>query len=89
MIRDRDTMCVLAQVAKCMLCAAKGTFCVNHPFGAEQRTKPGGERLRIRKRGECSVETEFLLRMQFSQAIHELAPEHFTENINRQEELFL
>jgi hypothetical protein len=27
--------------------------------------------------------------MQFPQAIHELAPEHFTENIDRQEESFL
>ena len=86
MVRDRDTMGVLAQIAKCVLRAAKRTFRVNHPFGAEQRTKPGGERFGIRERGECSVETEFVLRMQFPQAVHELAPENFTENIDRQEE---
>ena len=89
MVGDRDTMCVLAQIAKRMWRAAKRRFGVNHPFGAEQRTKPGGERLGIRKPGECSVETEFVLRMQFPQAIHELAPEHFTENIDRQEESLL
>ena len=89
MVRDRHTMGVLAEIAKCMSRAAKRTFRVNHPLGAEQRTKPGCERLRIRKSGECSVETEFVLRMQFPQAIHELAPEHFTENIDRQEESFL
>jgi hypothetical protein len=32
------------------------------------------------------VETEFLFRMQFPQAIHELAPKNFPENIDRQEE---
>ncbi len=89
MVGDRDTMGVLAQIAKRMLRAAKRTFGVNHPFGAEQRTKPGGERFRIRKRGECSVETKFVFGMQFPQAIHELAPEDFTENSDRQEESFL
>ena|SRR5436190_4090462 len=89
MVRDRHTMGVLAEIAKCMSRASKRTFRVNHPLGAEQRTQPGCERLRIRKSGECSVETEFVFRMQFPQAIHELAPEHFTENIDRQEESFL
>src|SRR6266581_934928 len=89
MVRDRDTMGVLAEIAKCVLRTAKRTFRINHPWGAEQRTKPSCERLRIGKRGECSVETEFVLRMQFPQAIHELASEHFTENLDRQEESFL
>ena len=89
MVGDRHTMGVLAEIAKRMLRAAKRTFRVNYPWGAEQRTKPDRERLRILKRGERSVETEFVLRMQFSQAIHELAPEHFTENIDRQEESLL
>jgi hypothetical protein len=89
MVRDRHTMGVLAEIAKCMLRAAKRTFRVNHPLGAEQRTKPGCECLRIRKSGERSVETEFVLRIQFLQAIHELASEHFTENIDRQEESFM
>jgi hypothetical protein len=35
------------------------------------------------------VETEFALRMQFLQAVHKLAPEHFTENLDRQEEFLL
>src|SRR5438552_18278677 len=35
------------------------------------------------------METEFVLRMQFPQAVHELAPENCTENIDRQEESFL
>ncbi len=76
-------MGVLAEIAKCMLRAAKRTLRINHPFGTKQRSKPGRERLRILKRGECSVEAEFVLRMQFVEAIHELAPEHFTENIDR------
>src|SRR6266576_7058053 len=51
MVRDRDAMGVLAQIAKCVLRAAERTFGVNHPFGAEQRTKPGGERFGIGKPG--------------------------------------
>ena len=38
--------------------------------------------------GFGSVETEFVLRMQFPQASHELAPENYTENSDRQEESF-
>jgi hypothetical protein len=45
--------------------------------------------LRILKQGERSMEGELVLRMQRFQAIHELAPEHFFEHINRQEELLL
>jgi len=89
MVRDRHAMGVLAEIAKCVLRAAKRTFRVNHPLGAEQRTKPDCECLRRLKGGECSMETEFVLRMQFPQAIHELAPEHFSENIDWQEESLL
>lgn len=88
-VRDCHTMGVLAEIAKCMLRTAKGRFRVNHPFGAEQRTKPRRESFRILKRGECSVETKLVLRMQCFQAIHELAAKHFFENTNRQEELLL
>ena len=86
MVRDRHTMSVLAQIAQGMLRAAKRAFRVNHPLGAEQRTKPGRERLRILQRGECSVEAEFVLRMQLFESIHELASEHFFEDIDGQEE---
>jgi hypothetical protein len=41
------------------------------------------------KHGECSVEDEFVLRMQRFEAIHELAPKHFFEHIDWQEELLL
>ena len=82
-------MGVLAEIAKRMLRAAERTFRVNHPFGAEQRTKPRREGLRILKYGECSVEAEFVLRVQRFEALHEFAPEHVLENIDRQEELLL
>jgi len=35
------------------------------------------------------VEAEFVLRVQRFEALHELAPEHFLEHIDRQEELLL
>jgi len=89
MVRDRYTVGVLAQIAKRMLCAAKRTFRVNHPLGAEQWTKPRREGLRILKRGECSVEAEFVRRMQCFKAIHELAPEYFFEDAGGQEEIRL
>ena len=89
MVRDRYTVGVLTEIAKRMLCAAKRTFRVNHPWGAEQGTKPGREGLRIVKRGKCSVETESVLSMQFPEAIHELAPKHFPENIDGQKEALL
>src|SRR5260370_34803220 len=76
MVRDGDAMGVLAEVAKRMLRPAEGTLRVHYPWGAEQRTKPRGERLRILQRGECSVETEFVLPRQLFGALHKLAPEH-------------
>src|ERR1700689_5029448 len=88
-VRDCHSMGVLAEVAERMLRTAKRPLRVNHPFGTEQRTKPGRERFRILERGECSVEAKLLLRVQCHQAIHELAPEHFFENIDRQKELLL
>src|ERR1035438_10355293 len=44
MVRDGDAMGVLAEVAKRMLRPAEGTLRVHHPWSAERRTKPGGER---------------------------------------------
>ena len=89
MVRDRHSMGVLAEIAKRMLCAAKGTFRVNHPLGAEQRAKPCRECLLILKRSKCPAEAEFLLRLQPFEAIGELAPEHFTEDSDRQKEALL
>ena len=40
-------------------------------------------------RSQRAVEAEFVLRVQRLEAIHELAPEHFFENIDWQEELLL
>src|SRR5260370_30442573 len=84
MVRDRHTMSVLAQIAQRMFRATKRAFRVNHPFGAEKRTKPGRKSLGILQCSECSVEAEFVLRMQLFESIHELAPEHFTQNAHRQ-----
>ncbi len=56
-------MGVLAEVVKRVLRTAERAFCVDYPFPAEQGTKPGRKRLPILKRGECSVETELVLRM--------------------------
>src|SRR5579859_2481847 len=88
-VGDSHAMGVLAEIAKRMLRTAEGTFCVHHPWGAEQRTKPSRKRLRILQRGECSVEGEFVLRVQILEALHELAPEHFFENLDGQEESLL
>src|ERR1039458_6235063 len=82
-------MSVLAKITKGVLRAPERAFCVNHPVGAEQRAKPRGEGLRILQRGECSMEGDFVLRMQRFEAIHELAPEHCFEYVNRQEEILL
>ena len=89
MVRDRYTVGVLTEIAKRMLSAAKRRFRVNHPWGAEQRTKPSRERLAILKRGKCSMETESVDSMQFPQAIHELAAEYFAENIDGQKNFLL
>jgi hypothetical protein len=89
MVRDGHAMGVLAEIAKRMLRASEGALRVNHPFGAEQRPKPRREGLRILQRGECAVEAEFVLRVQFLEAIHELAAENIFENFDRQKELLL
>ncbi len=44
---------------------------------------------RILHRGECSMKGDFVLRMQPFEAIHELAPKHRFEHVNRQEEFRL
>src|ERR1035438_7798060 len=80
-------MGVLAEIVKRMLRTAERAFRVNHPFGTEQRPKPRREGLLILKRGKCSMKGELVLRMQCFEAIHDLAPEHFFENVDRQEEL--
>src|ERR1017187_5007844 len=82
-------MSVLAEVTERVLRPSKGAFGVSHPLGAEQRTKPRREGFRIVKRGERSVKAEFMLRMQLFKAIDELAPKHFSEHLDRQEELWL
>ena len=41
------------------------------------------------KRGECSVKAEFMFGMELPEPIDELAPKHFTEHPDRQEELWL
>ena len=82
-------MGVLTEIAKRVLRTAKGRFRVDHPFEAEQRAKPRREGLRVLKRSEDSVKTEFVLRMQFFKAIHELAPEDRFESAYWQEELVL
>src|ERR1039458_5796482 len=82
-------MGVLAKITKRVLRAAERAFCVNHPVGAEQRAQPRCEGLRILQCGECSMEGDFVLRMQRFEAIHELAPEHCFEYVDRQEEILL
>jgi hypothetical protein len=89
MVGDRHTMGVLTEITKRVLRTAEGSLRVHNPFGAEQRAEPRREGLRFPKRGECAVEGEFVLRMQRFQAVHELSPEHFFEDLNRQEELLL
>ena len=88
-VGDGHAMSVLAKITERVLCASKGAFGVNHRLGAEQGAKPRREGFRIVKRSERSVEAEFMLSMQFFEAIDELAPKHFSEHLDRQEELGL
>ena len=89
MIGNRHTMSVLAEITPSVLRTTEGAFGINHPWGAEQGTEPGGEGLRILQHREGAVEAEFVLHMQRSKTVHELAPEHFLEHSDRQEELLL
>jgi hypothetical protein len=82
-------MGVLAEIAKGVLRTTERAFRVNHPGRAEQGTKPLRQNLWILQCGEGSVESQFVLRMQCFQAIHELAPEYFFENADGQEESLL
>jgi hypothetical protein len=88
-VGDRHAMSILAKITERVLRPSKGAFGVNHPLGAEQRAKPRREGFRIVKRGEPSVEAEFMLRMELFEAIDELAPKDFSEHLDRQEELRL
>ena len=82
-------MSVLAKITKRVLRPSKGSFRVNHPRGAEQRTKPRREGFWIPKRGECSVEAESVLRMKSFESVHKLAPEYLLEHLDGQKELLL
>jgi hypothetical protein len=88
-VGDGHAMSVLAEIAKRMVRAAEGTFRVHHPFGAEQRTQPRREHLWILKRSQRAVEVELVPCVQILEALHELAPEHFFENLDGQEESLL
>ena len=88
-VGDRHAMSVLAKITERVLRPSEGAFGVNHPLGAEQRAKPRREGFRIVKCGERSVEAEFMLRMQLFESIDELAPKHFSEHLDRQEEPWL
>ena len=89
MVGNGHTMGVLAEITERVLGTAEWTFGINHPWGAEQGTEPGGEGLGILQHREGSVETEFVFRMQRSETVHELAPKHFFEHVHWQEELLL
>src|SRR5580692_9019552 len=54
-VGDRHAMSVLAKITERVLRPSKGAFGVNHPLGAEQRTKPRREGFGIDKRGKRSV----------------------------------
>ena len=88
-VGDRHAMSVLTKITERMLRPSKWAFGVNHPLGAEKRTKPRREGFGIEKRGQRSVKAEFMLRMQLFESIDKLAPKHFTEHLDRQEELWL
>ncbi len=88
-IGDRHAMSVLAKITERVLRPSKGAFGVNYPLGAEQWTKPCCEGFRIVKRGERSVKAELMFGMELPEPIDELAPKHFTERPDRQEELWL
>jgi hypothetical protein len=61
---------------------AEGALGIDHPRGAEKRTEPGGEGLRILQHREGSVEAEFVFRMQRSEAFHELASKYFFKHVH-------
>ena len=82
-------MGVLAEIAKRVLRSAEWAFRVNDPRRAEQRTQPRREGFGILKCGECSVEAEFVLRVQCFEPFDELAPEHFFEDGDWQEKVLL
>ena len=82
-------MGVLAELTERVLRSAERTFGINHPCGAEQQTEPSWEGFGIPQYRKGSVEVEFVLGMQRSEAFHKLAPEHFFEHIHGQEELLL
>jgi hypothetical protein len=88
-IRDRHSMRVAAEVAKRLFRSAKGAFGVDYPSGPEQQTKPSRERPGILKLRECSMKAQFALGMQLAQAVHKLAPEHFSQNCDGQEKTSL
>jgi hypothetical protein len=88
-VGDRHAMSVLAKITERVLRPSKGAFGVDHPLGAEQRTKPRREGFRIAKCCKRSVKAEFMLGMQLFEGIDELAPKHFSEHLDRQEELWL
>jgi hypothetical protein len=51
-VGDRHAMSVLAKITERVLRPSQGAFGVNHPLGAEQRTKPRREGFGIDKRGK-------------------------------------
>src|SRR5437867_3538831 len=82
-------MGVLAEIAQRVLRTPNGRFAYTTHGERNSGRSHAAKDLRILQSGGCSVEAEFVLCMQRFQAVHELAPEYFFENTNRQEETLL
>ena len=72
-----------------MLRTSEWALGINHPWRAEQETKPRGEGLGILQQREFSMEAEFVIGVQRFETLNKLAPEHLLEHRHRQEELLL
>src|SRR5579863_3942568 len=86
MIRNSNAMRVAAQIAQDLSGAAEGRLGVNHPVLPMQPPQQLAELLRISQEAGGPGAAQLLLPIKALQTSEELAAEHATKNLHRQEE---
>jgi hypothetical protein len=89
LVGDGHPVGVMTQVAEDVLRSTEGRFGIDDPFGSSEFSDKPFEDRRVSPVGEFAGEEERVLLEGLTQAIKELAPDHFGQRADRDEEVVL
>ncbi len=88
-IRDRHSMRITAEVAECMLSAAKRSFAIDNPLLAKRLLYQLRKYFRPPQWFQRAMKAKLALRKYLLQSFREFAAEHFSQHIDGKEELWV